>query len=198
MPQLETALPADLDSGTFALRVMTPDGPSVFALLHGAAFDMTPAFGTASAWLNAEDPVGAIRLRGVPAALDLRAAYGNAHHARRDPSRPWLLAPVDLQVIKAAGVTYVRSMLERVIEERCRGDAGQAEAVRAEVRRIIGDDLANLVPGSPEAMQVRPRWSSAAGGASTWRSASARMPRSSPRPRCCPPSAPARRSASTR
>jgi fumarylacetoacetate (FAA) hydrolase family protein len=155
MPQLETALPADLDSGTFALRVMTPDGPSVFALLHGAAFDMTPAFGTASAWLNAEDPVGAIRLRGVPAALDLRAAYGNAHHARRDPSRPWLLAPVDLQVIKAAGVTYVRSMLERVIEERCRGDAGQAEAVRAEVRRIIGDDLANLVPGSPEAMQVK-------------------------------------------
>jgi fumarylacetoacetate (FAA) hydrolase family protein len=149
------ALPADLAEGAFALRVMTPEGPSVFALLGGAAFDMTPAFGTCSAWLNVEDPVGAIRARGVPAVLDLPAALANAHHAARDPARPWLLAPIDLQAIKAAGVTYVRSMLERVIEERCRGDATQAEAVRAEVREIIGDDLRNLIPGSAEAMRVK-------------------------------------------
>ncbi|MGG5808675.1 fumarylacetoacetate hydrolase family protein [Falsiroseomonas sp. CW058] len=149
------ALPADLAAGAFAARVMTPEGPSVFAILGGAAFDMTPAFGTCSAWLNAEDPVGAIRARGVPAVLDPGAALANAHHAARDPARPWLLAPVDLQAIKAAGVTYVRSMLERVIEERCRGDATQAEAVRAEVRAIIGDDLRNLVPGSAEAMRVK-------------------------------------------
>jgi fumarylacetoacetate (FAA) hydrolase family protein len=149
------ALPRDLAEGAFALRVMTPDGPSVFALQGGAAFDMTPAFGTCSAWLNSEDPVAAIRARGVPAVLDLPAATANAHHAARDPARPWLLAPVDLQVLKAAGVTYVRSMLERVIEERCRGDATQAEAVRAEVREIIGDDLQNLIPGSAEAMRVK-------------------------------------------
>jgi fumarylacetoacetate (FAA) hydrolase family protein len=149
------ALPRDLAEGAFALRAMTPDGPSVFALQGGAAFDMTPAFGTCSAWLNSEDPVAAIRARGVPAVLDLPAALANAHHAARDPARPWLLAPVDLQVLKAAGVTYVRSMLERVIEERCRGDATQAEAVRAEVRDIIGDDLRNLVPGSAEAMRVK-------------------------------------------
>lgn len=151
----QDALPADLATGAFALRVMTPDGPSVMALLGGAAFDMTPAFGTCSAWLNADDPVAAIRARGVPAALDLPAALANAHHAAREGTRPWLLAPIDLQVIKAAGVTYVRSMLERVIEERCRGDATQAEAVRAEVRAIIGDDLRNLVPGSAEAMRVK-------------------------------------------
>jgi fumarylacetoacetate (FAA) hydrolase family protein len=149
------ALPTDWREGAFALRVMTPDGPSVFALLGGASFDMTPAFGTASAWLNAEDPLAAIRSHGVPAALDLPAALANAHHAARDPKRPWLLAPIDLQAIKAAGVTYVRSMLERVIEERCRGDATQAEAVRAEVRAIIGDDLNTLVPGSKEAMAVK-------------------------------------------
>jgi fumarylacetoacetate (FAA) hydrolase family protein len=150
-----SALPEDLDRGTFALRLMTPEGPSVFALLHGAAFDMTPAFGTCSAWLNAEDPIGAIRRAGVPAALDVKAALANAHHAARDPAKPWLLAPVDLQVIKAAGVTYVRSMLERVIEERCRGDASMAESVRAEVRAIIGDDLSQLVPGSAEAAKVK-------------------------------------------
>jgi fumarylacetoacetate (FAA) hydrolase family protein len=149
------ALPADLAEGSFALRVMTPEGPSVFALLGGASFDMTPAFGTCSAWLNSEDPLGAIRREGVPSALDLPAALANAHHAARDAQKPWLLAPIDLQVIKAAGVTYVRSMLERVIEERCRGDATQAEAVRAEVRAIIGDDLANLVPGSPQAARVK-------------------------------------------
>ncbi len=149
------ALPQDLAEGAFALRAMTPDGPSVFALLGGAAFDMTPAFGTCSAWLNSEAPVAAIRARGVPAVLDLAAALANAHHAARDPARPWLIAPIDLQAIKAAGVTYVRSMLERVIEERCRGDASQAEAVRAEVREIIGDDLQNLIPGSPEAMRVK-------------------------------------------
>jgi fumarylacetoacetate (FAA) hydrolase family protein len=149
------ALPADWRTGSFALRLMTPDGPVAHALQDGESFDMTPAFGTVSAWLNADDPVAAIRGRGVPVALDLPAALANAHHAARDPALPWLLAPIDLQVIKAAGVTYVRSMLERVIEERCRGDASQAETIRAEVRSIIGDDLANLIPGSPEAMQVK-------------------------------------------
>jgi fumarylacetoacetate (FAA) hydrolase family protein len=127
----------------------------VFALLAGAAFDMTPAYGTCSAWLNSDDPVGAIRRDGVPSPLDPRAAVANAHHAARDAQKPWLLAPVDLQVIKAAGVTYVRSMLERVIEERCRGDATQADSVRAEVRAIIGDDLRNLVPGSAQAAKVK-------------------------------------------
>ncbi len=150
-----SALPEDVERGTFALRVMMPEGPSVFALLHGAAFDMTPAFGTCSAWLNADDPIGAIRRAGAPAPLDVSAALANAHHAARDPAKPWLLAPVDLQVIKAAGVTYVRSMLERVIEERCRGDASLADSVRAEVRAIIGDDLSQLVPGSAEAAKVK-------------------------------------------
>jgi len=149
------AMPADWAAGTFALRLMTPEGPSVFALLGGAAFDMTPAFGTCSAWLNTEDPVAAIRSHGVPSALDPRAVHANAHHATRDASRPWFLAPIDLQAIKAAGVTYVRSMLERVIEERCRGDASHAETVRREVREIIGDDLASLVPGSAEAARVK-------------------------------------------
>ena len=131
MPRLDgMALPEDWRDGCFAARVMTPEGPSAVAVLRGAAFDMTPAFGTASAWLNEADPVAAIRTRGVPMPLDLPAALANSAHDRRDAEKPWLLAPVDLQAVKACGVTYVRSMLERVIEERCRGDASQAEAVR--------------------------------------------------------------------
>ena len=148
-------LPQDWPEGAYAARVMTPEGPAAVALLEGAAFDMTPAFGTVSAWLNAEDPVAAIRRHGVPMVLDIRAALANSAHHARDPARPWLLAPVDLQAVKACGVTYVRSMLEWVIEERCRGDAARAEAVRAEVRAIIGDDLSAVRPGSPEAMRLK-------------------------------------------
>ncbi len=156
MPRLDgMALPADWPDGCFTARVLTREGPTAVAVLRGACFDMTPAFGTVSAWLNEPDPVAAIRARGVPMPLDLPAALANSAQHRRDAAKPSLLAPVDLQAVKACGVTYVRSMLERVIEERCRGDAAQAEAIRAEVRDIIGDDLSNVQPGSPEAMRLK-------------------------------------------
>ena len=148
-----TALPADWPAGCFAARAMTPEGPVALAIREGRVFDMTPRFGTISAWLNAADPLAEITGPAIP--FDIAAALANSAHDRRDPALPYLLAPVDLQAVKACGVTYVRSMLERVIEERCRGDASRAEAVRAEVRAIIGDDLANLRPGSPEAAAVK-------------------------------------------
>lgn len=150
-----SCLPEDFAKGAFAARIMTADGPCIAGFLGGAAFDLTSAFGTMSRWMEEEHPVAAIRQRGAPLAIDLDALLANSAHDARDPSKPWLLAPVDLQAVKAAGVTYVRSMLERVIEERCRGDASLAAAVRIEVRGIIGDDLANLVPGSAEAMRVK-------------------------------------------
>jgi fumarylacetoacetate (FAA) hydrolase family protein len=150
-----SALPEDWPAGSYAARLMTPEGPIAVALLDGAAFDMTPVYGTVSAWLNLPDPLSVIRAHGVPMPLDLKAALANSAHAARDPAKPWLLAPVDLQAVKACGVTYVRSMLERVIEERCRGDASQAEAVRAEVRGIIGDDLSAVRPGSAEALRLK-------------------------------------------
>jgi len=148
MSTLSTALPADWREGHFALRIEGADGPQVVALAKGRAYDMTPAFGTVSTWLNSEDPLGAIAARGEPLSLDVEALLAGAGPAR-------LLAPFDLQALKACGVTYARSMLERVIEERCRGDATQAEKIRAEVRGIIGDELGNLRPGSPEAMALK-------------------------------------------
>lgn len=147
-------LPADWPKGSYAARLMTEDGPSIVGFQDGAAFDLTRAFGTVSRWLESPDPIGAIR-QGQPVALDLAAAIANAGHDARRAGAPWLLSPIDLQAVKASGVTYVRSMLERVIEERCRGDASRAEAVRAEVRGIIGDDLSAVRPGSPEAMKLK-------------------------------------------
>jgi fumarylacetoacetate (FAA) hydrolase family protein len=66
-----------------------------------------------------------------------------------------LLSPIDLQAVKAAGVTFASSMLERVIEEKARGDATLAEGIRADILRLIGDDLSKLEPGSPEAMALK-------------------------------------------
>jgi fumarylacetoacetate (FAA) hydrolase family protein len=72
-----------------------------------------------------------------------------------DAARPHVLAPCDLQAVKACGVTFARSMVERVIEEKAAGDPLKAEAVRARVGAAIGDSLKNIVPGSPEAAKVK-------------------------------------------
>src|SRR5206468_7219306 len=79
----------------------------------------------------------------------------NSHCAARDASRPWFLAPCDLQAIKAAGVTFVASMLERVIEEQARGDPSKAEAVRAAVVSVVGENLSAVKPGSAEAARLK-------------------------------------------
>ncbi|NWG25978.1 MAG: fumarylacetoacetate hydrolase family protein, partial [Pseudorhodoplanes sp.] len=70
-------------------------------------------------------------------------------------NKPWLLAPPDLQAVKAAGVTFITSLLERVIEERARGNPEAAAAIRVEVERLVGKDLRALRPGSPQAMKLK-------------------------------------------
>ena len=79
----------------------------------------------------------------------------NTPEATRDASKPWLLAPVDLQAIKAAGVTFPLSMLERVIEEQARGSPEKAQAIRQSVQAQLGGDLAKLVPGSKQAAELK-------------------------------------------
>ncbi|HWA19418.1 MAG TPA: fumarylacetoacetate hydrolase family protein [Devosia sp.] len=74
---------------------------------------------------------------------------------RKDEAKPSLLSPIDLQAVKAAGVTFVVSLLERVIEEQARGDKARAEALRGDILGLIGTDLSQLVPGSETAMKVK-------------------------------------------
>jgi fumarylacetoacetate (FAA) hydrolase family protein len=66
-----------------------------------------------------------------------------------------LLSPIDLQVIKAAGVTFAKSMIERVIEERAKGDYTRAEEIRQQINDAIGGTISGLVPGSDEAERVK-------------------------------------------
>lgn len=73
----------------------------------------------------------------------------------RSPDRPHLLAPVDLHVIKACGVTFVDSMVERVIEERSAGDPDRAAEIRAAVAGPLQAEIDEVKPGSPEAARLK-------------------------------------------
>jgi fumarylacetoacetate (FAA) hydrolase family protein len=149
-------LPVDAATALLVGRVWRPDiGPSVVAVRPGGVFDITGLAPTMSDLLNLPDPVAALRRFDGEPVGEVAEILANSAHDRRDPSKPWFLAPCDLQAVKAAGVTFVTSMLERVIEEQVRGDPAQAETVRASILNTIGGNLANLKPGSPEAMRLK-------------------------------------------
>jgi fumarylacetoacetate (FAA) hydrolase family protein len=149
-------LPADQFEGSLVGRVWRPGiGPSVVAVREDGLFDISSSYPTVSGLAALEDPARAVKAARGERIGSLEEIVGNTAPDGRDGSKPWLLAPIDLQVIKAAGVTFAVSMLERVIEERARGDASAAAAIRAEVLRLVGDDLSRLKPGSPEAMALK-------------------------------------------
>ncbi|MCB8820184.1 fumarylacetoacetate hydrolase family protein [Microvirga rosea] len=153
---LLTALPVDHEAGALAGRVWRPGlGPSVAVVRNGDVLDVSAACATMSALAALPDPAKAVRTLPGERIAPVADILANTSPDTRDPTKPWLLAPVDLQVIKAAGVTFAVSMLERVIEERARGDASSAAAIRAEVTRLVGDDLSRLKPGSKEAMDLK-------------------------------------------
>ncbi len=141
---------------TLAARIFVPGlGPCVARVDGDALLDVTAAFPTMRDLCETENPARALReAKGSRIGL-LAAAVANAAIATRDKSKPWLLTPIDLQAIKAAGVTFVVSMIERVIEERARGDANAAKEIRQHIRDLVGDDLRKLKPGSKEAQSLK-------------------------------------------
>jgi fumarylacetoacetate (FAA) hydrolase family protein len=151
------SLPDDGFAGALAARVWRPDqdGPSVVALRPDGVVDITPSFATMRDLCEAPDPAQALRAASGAPLGALEAILANTPPDDRDPTRPWLLAPIDLQAIKAAGVTFAVSMLERVIEERARGNPAAAAAIRTEINRLVGGDLGRLKPGSPQADDLK-------------------------------------------
>ena len=150
---LQHTLPEDAATAALAGRVWLPavEGPAIVAIRDGAAIDITTTYPTMRDLCETTDPAAALRAADGPSLGALADILNNTPPETRDPQKPWLLTPIDLQAIKAAGVTFAVSMLERVIEERARGNPDAAAAIRAEVQRLIGDDLGNLKPGSTEA-----------------------------------------------
>ena len=140
-------LPQDGTAGTLVGRAWIAAsgdcvaGPGVVAVRADGVFDLSRDFPTMSGLLERPQPAAAVR-----------AAAGR--HVGAIDSVQWL-APCDLQVLKAAGVTFASSLVERVIEEQAKGDPAQAEAIRTRVLDLLGGSLAGLVPGSPKAMQLK-------------------------------------------
>jgi fumarylacetoacetate (FAA) hydrolase family protein len=148
-------LPADHDRATLIGRVFDPavGGPCLVHLRGGRLVDVTAAGPTLSTLLEAADPMAAIKA--VPTDRSFAVDEVLADSLARRHDRPHLLAPCDLQAVKACGVTFARSMLERVIEERARGDFRAAHAIRTQIGNAIGGQLRDLKPGSAEAAQAK-------------------------------------------
>jgi fumarylacetoacetate (FAA) hydrolase family protein len=137
-------------------RVPGSTFPHVVTVRAGRVVDITAKSGaTVRDICEMADPAGYVAKAGgkdIGSAHEILAA---SWAAKLSDSAPSLLSPIDLQAVKAAGVTFVVSLLERVIEEQARGDKAKAEALRGEITGLIGTDLSKLVPGSEGAMKVK-------------------------------------------
>ncbi len=141
-------------TGTFVGRVWRPQakGPCLVVVRDGTLCDITSKDApTMRDLLEKDDPVAFVRQQKGEAIGSLEALLsGNV-----EAGSVHLLAPIDLQAVKACGVTFARSMVERVIEERAAGNPDLALKIREKVSSIIGDSLRNLKAGSPEAASVK-------------------------------------------
>lgn len=133
-------LPADFATGTFIGRALSGDGPCVIVIRGGQVYDITSVAAS------------------VAGAIDRRAFEGGELLGPVEDGLPegWsLLAPTDLQCIKACGVTFALSAIERVIEERARGDASRAAEIREALESRVGAGIRSVVPGSDEAAALK-------------------------------------------
>jgi fumarylacetoacetate (FAA) hydrolase family protein len=150
-----TNLPSD---GVFLGRAHSPSKPYplVATVRDGEVVDITSkAAPTVRDVCELDDPAGFVAAAKGEAIGTLDEIAANSFQASRSEAKPFLLSPVDLQAVKASGVTFVVSLLERVIEEQARGAPEKAEAIRADIASLIGHDLSKLKPGSPEALEIK-------------------------------------------
>lgn len=148
-------LPAD---GVFLGRAFAQgwSHPAVVTVRDGQVLDITSKTAPTSRDIcEMADPAAYVKSAEGRAVGSLSDIASNSFAKSRDPNKPYLLSPIDLQAVKAAGVTFVVSLLERVIEEQARGSAEKADVIRADIASLIGHDLSKLKPGSDEAAAVK-------------------------------------------
>ena len=154
----EDCLPEDAERATLLGRAWVPGdhpGPSPVIIRGGDVVDISDTFPTMSELLNTEsieskmDDLNGTKIGVIDSLLE------NSVWHSQDKKHPYLLAPVDLQAVKACGVTFAQSMLERVIEERAKGDPSAAQGIRNDIKKVIGLDLESIIPGSSEAEKLK-------------------------------------------
>ncbi len=149
-----TALPHDAAQATLIGRLWLPGtGPVLVRVTPEGVYDLSALALTCSELLERDQVAAKVQAHTGPRLGDTAALLQATDRAQTDAAH--FLAPCDLQAIKAAGVTFVASMLERVIEEQARGDASKAESVRQAVVAVIGDNLRQVQPGSAQAAQLK-------------------------------------------
>jgi len=146
------SLPSDWREAHLLGRLLTREGPTPVLVSGGRVRDVSRVAPTVSTFLE--------QWTGVPLPEEMTTDLGPLERLTLKPAcdgveLPMLMSPIDLQCIKASGVTFAVSAIERVIEERARGDAARAEAVRSDLRERVGADISNVKPGSEEARRLK-------------------------------------------
>ncbi|WP_237673876.1 fumarylacetoacetate hydrolase family protein [Vreelandella profundi] len=153
---LTDSLPHDLDKALLVGRVWldgTHPGPALVTVHAGQVIDIT-AFGpTMADLLERDDVLSVVQRAEGPSIGSVESLLANSQMP--SPTAPYLLAPCDVQAVKACGVTFAVSLLERVIEEQAGGDPARAVALRDDLQALIGTDLSKITPGSAEAMALK-------------------------------------------
>ena len=148
-------LPDDADRALLVGRVWRDDqrGPVLVTVRDGQLIDLSATINVMADLLERDD---AAELIANAEGESLGSLDSLLENSCQTPQRaPHLLAPCDVQAIKACGVTFAVSLLERVIEEQAGGDATRAGELREELKRVIGGDLSKIRPGSDEAMALK-------------------------------------------
>ena len=132
------------------------EGPHVIWVDKGIVYDISNHFLTSSQLLNQVNPVQYLRnIKNLKKLTDFLDLIKNSYRIQKDLTLPYLLAPNDIQSIKACGVTFIQSLLERVIEEKAEGDPTKANQIRMDISRKIGSDIKSVKPGSSAALKLK-------------------------------------------
>lgn len=144
-------------AGVLVGRVWVPDtGPVVVTLRDGEIYDITTRDApTVSQVMEMDDPAAYVIAQSGSCLASLSDLEAESLAAESNPAQRHFLAPNDLQAVKAAGVTFAHSMVERVIEERAAGDPNAAKLIRSRIGELIDASLSNIKPGSMEAEKVK-------------------------------------------
>ena len=154
-PSLNQTLPHDAANALLIGRIWVPvEGPYLVKVGQHEITDLSELALTSSDLMELDNAASKLA-KHSGRTWSTPSVWANTDPLNQNPKEPWFLAPTDLQAIKAAGVTFVASMLERVIEEQARGDAAKAESVRTAVISVMGDNLRNVKPGSEQAMKLK-------------------------------------------
>lgn len=154
-PSLKKTLPIDAAEAVLIGRIWVPgEGPYLVKVGEQELTDLSAIAITSADLMELENAAKLVKQHRARTWSSSKI-WENSDPRIQDPHQAWFLAPTDLQAIKAAGVTFVASMLERVIEEQARGDAAKAESVRKAVISVMGDNLRNVKPGSAQAMKLK-------------------------------------------